>query len=318
MLTLQMIEEARERIAPYAVKTPLLRLNNLDAALGCEVYVKAECMQNIGAFKLRGAMNRAMTLTKEEIACGLVTASSGNHGRALAFAGKMLGAKVTVVVPNTATPLKKENIRKLGAEIVECDNTERFIVAERIARETGATMVPPFNDEGVMAGQGTIGLEVLEQCPQLDVVVSPVAGGGLLGGLATAIKGVAPEVKVIGAEPSVRARYSESLKAGRPVTVENHPTVADALAALTPGEKCFPSVQKYVDEVVTVDDEYILKGMKLLLTEGKLLAEPSSCIVLGAVLQGKIKVKPTDKVCFVISGGNVAFEQLKMLDDVEI
>ena len=317
-LTIERIRQAQARIAPYTARTPLLRLQNLDESLGCEVYAKAECMQITGAFKLRGAMNKALTLTPEELGRGIVAASSGNHGKGIAYAAKLLGAKATIVMPYTAAPVKVDAIRALGAEIVQCDVSERFEVAERLCRERGATMVPPFNDEDVMAGQGTAGLEIMEQCPELNAVVVPVSGGGLISGVSTAVKAVSPETRVYGAEPAALPRYSESLKAGKPVKVEPKKSIADALVAQTPGSLCFPCVAAHTDGFAAVDDAFLLKGMKLLLTEGKLLCEPSSAIGLGAVLQGLIPVKKTDKVCFLISGGSVALEQLKILEGVTI
>ena len=167
-LTVQEIREARARIAPYAVKTPLLRLAALDGYLGCRVYAKAECMQVTGSFKYRGAMNKILSLSKEELSRGIVAASSGNHGKALAYAAKMLGVKATIVLPYTAAQIKVDTIAGWGAETVRCDVSERFEVAERICRERGATLVPPFNDEVVMAGQGTAGLELMEQEPELE------------------------------------------------------------------------------------------------------------------------------------------------------
>ena len=162
-MDLQTIKAARERIAPYTVQTPLIRMANLDAFLGCQVYVKAECMQITGAFKLRGAMNRALSLSGEELARGLVCASSGNHGKGLAYAAKALGTKATIVMPYTSPKVKVEAIKALGAEVVQCETSERFDVAERVCAEKGATMVPPYNDEAVMTGQGTAGLEIMEQ-----------------------------------------------------------------------------------------------------------------------------------------------------------
>ncbi len=315
-LNIDTIRAARERIAPYIVRTPLLHLQNLDSYLGCQVYAKAECMQITGAFKLRGAMNKALTLTAEQLARGIVAASSGNHGRGIAYAAKLLGAKATIVMPRTSPPVKVEAIRALGAEIVQCETSERFRIADEICAEQGATMVPPFNDEDIMAGQGTIGLEVVEQCSDLDMIVVPVSGGGLLGGVSAAIKAVSPRTRVYGAEPAALPRYSASLAAGKLITVEQKKSIADALVAQTPGAICFPYVAANTDGFAAVEDEFLLRGMKLLLAEGKLLAEPSACIGIGAVLQGLIAVKPEDKVCFVISGGSVGLEQLRMLDDV--
>ena len=315
-MDLQSIKAARERIAPYIVQTPLIRLPNLDAWLGCQVYVKCECMQITGAFKLRGAMNKALSLSGEELARGIVAASSGNHGRGIAYAAKALGTKATIVMPYTAPKVKVEAIKALGAEVVQCETSERFDVAERVRAETGATMVPPDNDEAVMTGQGTAGLEIMEQLPEVDAVVVPVSGGGLIGGVSTAIKAMDSRVKVYGAEPANLPRYSLSLAAGSIQKVEQKPTIADALVSQAPGGKCFPYVKANVDGVSPVSDEYVLKGMKLLLCEGKILAEPSSGIGMGAVLEGKLKFKPTDKVCFLISGGSVGLEQLAALRDV--
>ena len=318
VLNLHEIEKARERIAPYIVKTPLLRLKNLDKYLGCEVYVKPECMQNTGSFKYRGAMNKILSLTEDELQRGIVAASSGNHGKAIAYAAKMLGVKATIVLPYSAAKVKEDIIRSLGAEVVHCDVAERFEVAERLCRERNATLAPPFNDETVMGGQGTAGLEIMDACPDLDAVIVPVSGGGLIGGLSTAVKAVSPRTKVYGAEPAVLPRYAVSLKAGKPVMVEKKTSIADGLISLIPGNVCFPYVAANTDGFAGVGGEYILKGMKLLLLEGKVLCEPTSGITLGAVLQGLLPVKKTDKVCFFISGGSVSLEQIKKLEDVSI
>ena len=317
-LTVREIREARERIAPYITQTPLVRLCNLDAYLGCEVYAKAECMQVTGAYKLRGAMNKALSLTEEELSRGLVAASSGNHGKAIAYAAKLLGAKATIVMPNTAPQVKVDAVRALGAELVQCEVAERFDVAARICAERGATLVPPYNDETVMAGQGTVGLEIAEQCPGVDAVVVPVSGGGLIGGVSTALRAVSPDTKVYGAEPAVLPRYTASLKAGEPTAVEQEKTIADALVSQKPGAVCFPYVAANTAGFADVDEEYILKGWKLLLTEGKLLSEASSAIGLGAILQGALAFRPTDKVCFLISGGSVSIDQLEILNTVTI
>lgn len=310
-LTIEKIRDARERIGEYIVQTPLLRLHSLDPYLGCEVYAKAECMQTTGSFKLRGAMNKILSLTDEELQRGIVAASSGNHGKAVAYACMKLGIKATIILPETVAKVKEDTIRKWGAEIVKCDVSQRFEVAERICRERNAVLVPPFNDEMIMAGQGTAGLEIMEQCPQLSKVIVPVSGGGLIGGVSTAVKAVSPETLVYGAEPAVLPRYTESIRAGKPVMVEKRSTIADALPSQIPGSVCFPCVSANTDGFADVEEEFILRGMKLLLMEGKLLCEPSSGIGIGAVLQGLIPVRPEEKVCFVISGGSVSKEQLR-------
>ena len=317
-LALKDIEQARRRIAPYIVQTPLLRLYALDKYLGCRVYAKAECMQTTGSFKLRGAMNRLLSLTESELRRGIVAASSGNHGKAIAYAAGKLDVRATIVLPYTAAKNKVDTIRKWGAEIVQCDVSERFEVAEKLCRERNATLVPPFNDETVMAGQGTAGLEIIEQCPGLDAVIVPVSGGGLIGGVSAAVKSVSPETAVYGAEPAALPRFTASLRAGRPVLVEKKTTIADGLVTQIPGDVCFPHVAAHTDGFADVEEKFILQGMKLLLLEGKLLCEPSSGISLGAVLQGLLPLKAEDKVCFFISGGSVSLEQLRLLETVEI
>ena len=312
-LTIEKIRDARERIRPHILCTPLLRMSSLDPFLGCRVYVKAECMQTTGAFKLRGVMNKVLSLSAQELERGLVAASSGNHGMALAYAGWKLGVRVTVVLPDTAARVKAERIRAWGAETVCCEVSERFEVAQKLCRERGATLVPPYNDEEVMAGQGTLGLEMMEQCPELDALVVPVSGGGLLAGVATAARALASGIRVFGAEPAALPRYTASLRAGKPVTVESRRTIADALVSQRPGDLCFPCVAAQTDGVLDVGEEEILRGMKLLLMEGKLLCEPSSAVGIGAALAGLVPVLPRDRVCFVISGGNVALEQLQSL-----
>ena len=315
-ISIDVIKEAQRRIAPYAVCTPLFRMQNLDRFLGCRVYVKAECMQITGSFKLRGALNKMLSLSEEELSRGIVAVSSGNHGRAVAYVAGLLGAKAAIVMPRTAPAVKLENIRALGAEIILCDAAERFQVGAAVCEERGATLIPPYNDEAVMAGQGTCGLEIAEQAPDLDMLIVPVSGGGLLSGVSAAVRACAPQTILYGAEPEGLPRYSASLAAGRPVKVERHPSLADALLSDTPGALCFPVIRENVHAVCPVSDEYLARAMKLLLTEGKLFAEPSACIGIGAVLQGLIPVSKTDRVCFLVSGGNAGLDQLSILENV--
>lgn len=263
------IRAAQQRISSHIVRTPLLRLKNLDEALGCQVYIKAENMQTAGSFKLRGALNRSLSLAPDELARGLVCASSGNHGRGIAYAAKLLGTHATVVMPRSSPRIKADAIKALGAEVVLCEVDERFQIAEKLCAEKNATLIPPYDDEYVMAGQGTAGLEIVEQCPDLDTVIVPVSGGGLIGGISTAVKTLAPQMKIFGAEPAAQPRYGKSLAAGKIVTVPKQATLADALVTLSPGVNCFPVVQRNVDEMFAVDDSFMLKAMKILLTEGK-------------------------------------------------
>ena len=315
--SIQDIREALDRIAPYIIETPLLRMQNLDRFLGCQVYVKLENLQNtVGAFKLRGALNRILSCPAETLKKGVVAVSSGNHGKAVAYVAKMLGIPATIVIPDTAAKVKIEAIQQLGADVVLTTVTERFREGERIAKEKAVPLIHPYNDYAVMAGQGTAGLEIMEQQPDLDAVVVPMSGAGLIGGVSEAIKSIAPQVKVWGAEPAVLPKFTESRKAGESVDVGASPTIADALVSSKMGDLCFPVANRNVDMAADVDEAYILKGMKLLLMEGKLLAEPSSCIGMGGMLQGLYPVKPDMKVCFLISGGSVGFSQLEKLKDV--
>lgn len=307
MLSLEAIKEAQERIRPYVYETPLIRLQNLDEIAGCQVYVKAENMQRINAFKIRGALNKALQLSPETLKNGIVTASSGNHGRGVAFAGKLLGVPVTVVMPEGAPDVKKEAVQALGAKMVLCEKSQRFIIARQIAEEKKACFIHPFDDYDVMAGQGTAGLEIMKQLPEADAVVVPIGGGGLISGVAFAVKSVKPEIKVYGCEPAQCSRYTVSLAAGKPTEVKSGNTIADGTTSSKPGDKTFPIVQEKVDQVIPVEEEFIAEAVKTFVLKGKIVAEPSSCMTLGAVLQGKLRFKKENKVVFFLSGGNVDF-----------
>ena len=313
MLSLEKIFQARNRLAPYVYHTPLLHLHALDPLLGCQVYVKAECMQLTHSFKIRGALNRILQLTPEERARGVVTASSGNHGRGVAYAAKMLGIQATVVIPDHAPAVKIQAVRDLGAEVILCDKPKRFAIAEKLRDEKGLCYIPPFNDYEVMAGQGTIALEILEDLPNPSAVLIPLGGGGLTSGIATAIKGIRPETRVYACEPARIPRFTVSLKEGKPTAVPQLDTIADGVATLCPGDKTLPIVHDKVDQVIDVPEEALLPAMKLLLTEGKVLAEPSSSIGLAAIQSGQLTFRPEDKVVFVLSGGNVDFSLVQKL-----
>ena len=317
MISVNSIYQAREQIKPYIVKTPLIRLQNLDEYAGCEVYAKLENMQNTKAFKLRGAMNKILSLTDAEKDAGIICSSSGNHGQAVSYASKLLGIKATIVIPETAPEFKVEAIRQHGASTEFCTVDDRFIVTERLAEKHGYTIVPPFEDDMVMAGQGTVGLEIMEEKIPFDHVLVPASGGGLVGGISTALKESGFAGKVIGVEPERLPRYTESLEAGKPVQLESQKTIADALVVNRPGTLNFEAVQRHVDEFLTVSDETMLKAQKMLLMEGKVLAEVSSAIGLGALIDKKLDVKKDEKVCLVVSGGNLGFNQLELLKDIE-
>lgn len=318
MFGIEEILAARERLAPYVYRTPVIHLENLDERLGCQVYVKPECMQRTNSFKIRGALNKMLSMPREELKNGVVAASSGNHGKGVAFAAKLLGIKAVIVIPDNAPQVKVEGIRALGAEVVQCKLSERHVIAGQLSEQHGYTIIHPYDDYQIIAGQGTLGLEIAEQLPDADYVVVPIGGGGLIGGVSTAIHSRLPEAKVIGAEPEVLRRYARSLEAGERIDLGEQKSVADALLTQKPGERNYPIVTANVSQFVGVRDEFMLKAMKLLLLEGKILAEPSSSIVIGAALQGVLPVKKTDKVCFVISGGNVGLDQIAGLEAVTL
>ncbi|MDM5246343.1 threonine/serine dehydratase [Lysinibacillus sp. G4S2] len=310
MLTLEQIFTAKQRISSYVYETPIIRLNGLDELLGCHVYIKAENMQKTNSFKLRGALNKMLSMPLEQLQKGVVAASSGNHGKGVAYAAKLLNVKATIVLPDSAPTIKIEGIRTLGAEVVQCKLAERHVVTEKLSRDHGYCIIHPYDDYDIMAGQGTAGLEIFAQLPDVNTIVVPMGGGGLISGIATAVKSLAPPIKIIGVEPAVVSRYAKSLEAGERLLLEEQKSLADALLTLQPGERNFPIVQQLVDEVVSVDEASIQRGMKTLLTEGKFIAEPSSSIGIGAALQGLLPIHQNEKVCFLISGGNVGLEAL--------
>lgn len=318
MLTLEDVKKAQKRLAPYVYQTPVIRLRNLDAYLGCEVYVKAECMQLTNSFKIRGALNKALQLSPEQLKNGIVTASSGNHGKGVAYAGKMLGVPVTVVIPEHAPQVKLDAVKDLGAEVVRCEKSKRFDIAMNISKERNCCYIHPFDDYDVMAGQGTAALEIMEQLPETTAIVSPVGGGGLISGLVTAAKGVNPAVKVYGCEPEQFNRYTVSIAKGEPTLIPMGDSIADGIMTMKPGIKNFPLVRDQVDQIVAVDEEHIYKGMKLLLAYGKVLAEPTSSIGMAAILQGLLKFQATDKVVFLLSGGNVDLSLIQKIDAVKL
>ena len=301
------IKAASERLAPYVKRTPILRAEKLDDDLGCEVYFKPECLQKTGSFKIRGATNKILTLTQEEKDRGIIASSSGNHAQGVAYAAGLLGIKATIVLPTNAPQVKVDNTRALGAEVVQYGfgSIERYKKLYEIVAEKGYTVVHSFNDPALIAGQGTVGYEIMQDLSDVDTVVVPLGGGGVLAGVAVAVKESNPAVRVVGVEPSRIPRYSESRKAGKPVEVELQDTVADGLMITTTGSNTDPIIEKYVDEVIPVDDEYIVRALNEIVYKGKVLVEPSAAIGVAAVLSGALKVRKDEKVCFVLTGGNI-------------
>jgi len=311
MLTLEDILAARDRLRAVASVTPMI---DVSAAAGRPLRLKCENMQPGGAFKIRGAYNMVAQLTAEQQQQGVITYSSGNHGQAMALAARTLGIPAVVVMPTTAPAIKAEGARALGAEVIFAGTTslERRVRAEEEAAGRGLTMVPPFDHEWIIAGQATLGLEILEQCPGAAAVVVPVGGGGLAAGVALALKLRNPGIRVIGVEPAGAACMKASLDAGHPVTLPGTSSVADGLMAVRPGELTFEYVRRFVDTVVTVDEQSILEAVRWTFTRAKIVAEPSGATSLAAVLaEGMILPPPgSGPVVAIISGGNVAPEIL--------
>lgn len=304
--------KARERIREFVYDTPLIRLDYISEALGTSVYAKMENMQRTNSFKIRGALNKVRKLSREELQRGLVTASSGNHGKAIATCAKMLGIPAKIVLPDTSTETKRELIKDLGAEIVISTVEKRFEVAKEISEREGMTFIHPFDDLDVSEGQGTIAVEILNKMDHLKMIV-PIGGGGLISGIAMYTKGVTRWAEVIGVEPEYVARYTASLKEGRPIDVKRGETLADGLLSVKPGEKVFEIVRDLVDQVVTCQDKYIKKALDLLYNKEKLIVEPSSAIGLGAILEGKIKYDDRDKLVLIITGGNVEASSIEKI-----
>ena len=306
MIQLSDVKAAQERIAPYIVRTPLLRQPALDEILGCEVYLKHEGLQFTGSFKLRGASNALLALSQEERDKGVVAASSGNHAQGVACAAQRLGVDAVIVMPTNVNPVKLEGCKAFGAKtmLVGTLSSERENAAAQLVETEGRTFVHPFDNAYVSAGQGTIGLEVLEDQPQLDAVVVPIGGGGLISGIATAVKGVKPECRMVGVEPAGAPRYTVSREKGHIVTLEKVSTIADGTRTDHSVQRSFEVVEDKVDDIVLAEDEYIKKAIKLLVSKAKIVAEPSSVMGVAAVLSGALKFRPEDKVCFVLSGGN--------------
>ena len=300
---------AQERIQPVAVRTPLVRL---DAAVthGREIYIKAESAQPIGSFKLRGAYNKIAQLSPEQLKLGVITYSSGNHAQGVAYAARALGAKAVIVMPDNAPVVKREATAALGAEIVFVGpaSSERKVKAEELAARHGYTMVPPYDDPDVIAGQGTCGLEIIEQLPEVELVLSPVSGGGLLSGVATAIKLKRPDIKVFGAEPELSGDAKESFDTKQLIewpASKTTRTLADGLRTQSLGQLNFTHVLRYVDGIVTVTEEEMLDAMRTMLDHSALVPEPSGAVTLAAALFHADELPQASKIVVILSGGNI-------------
>ena len=313
LVDLDTIRAAAKRVASIAFKTPLVRAPFPGVAgrgMGREIWLKAESLQPIGAFKIRGAANKILQLTPEEIGRGVITYSSGNHAQGVAYAAREVGAKAVIVMPSNAPAIKRAGTLALGAEVVDVGvaSSERLAVSERLVREHGYIVIPPYDDEQIIAGQGTCGLEIVEELPDVDLVLSPVSGGGLLSGVAAAVKQLRPQAKVFGIEPELAGDTAESFRTGSIVTWGaelTSRTIADGLRTQSVGVRNFAHIQAFVDGVITVTEAEIRAAMRAIVATTRLVPEPSGAVTTAALLFHAGELPEYKKAVAVVSGGNV-------------
>jgi threonine dehydratase len=301
------ILEARDRIAGIVHQTPILKDEKLEARIGCKIYFKAENLQRAGSFKIRGAYNKISQLSSDEKSRGVITASAGNHAQGVALAAKLNGISSTIVLPEFAPLTKIVATKALGAEVIMHGSTfdEAVDHSRRLQEEKGLTYVHAFDDDRIIAGQGTIGLEIAEVRPDVSVVVVPIGGGGIISGIAIAIKELIPGVRVVGVQAENVAPVRPSLAAGRPVEIDYKPTIADGIAIKRPAERTLAIIKEYVDEIVEVSEEEISEGIFHLAQNAHLVVEGAGAAGAAAVIAGKVKLNPDDRVCAVLCGGNI-------------
>jgi threo-3-hydroxy-L-aspartate ammonia-lyase len=312
-LSIDDVRAARERIAPYVHRTPVLTSRQIDERVGCRVFFKCETFQRVGAFKARGAFSRMTLLNSGE---SVVAFSSGNHAQAVALAARELGIRATIVMPMDAPASKVAATRGYGAHVILYDRVggeSREAIAQKLVDEEGAVLVPPFDDDLVIAGQGTLGLELLEDVPDLEVIATPCGGGGLLSGVSLAAKGINPAIRLYGVEPELGNDMQRSVEKGEPVTIPLPMTIADALQTTRPAERTLSLVQSLTEGIVTVSDLELRQAMATLASRMKLLVEPGGAAAFAALLHGKIPNVSERKVGIVLSGGNVDLERFGSL-----
>lgn len=309
-VTLTDIQQAAERIKPYAHRTPVMTNESLNQQVGAQVFMKCENLQKVGAFKFRGATNAVFSLTDEEAAQGVVTHSSGNHAAALALAARNRGIPAYIVMPSNAPQVKKDAVSGYNGQITFCEPTlqARESTMESIREKTGATVVHPYDNERVIAGQGTAVLELLADVPDLDIIITPVGGGGLLSGTAIAAKGLKPSIRVIAGEPEMADDAFRSMQAGKIIPSVNPKTVADGLLTSL-GNLTFPIIQQNVEQIVIVSEAGIIASMKFVWERAKIIIEPSSAVAIGVLWEKKIDLSGL-KIGVIISGGNVDLASL--------
>ncbi len=310
LVSLGDLEAAARVLSGVAVRTPLLPADAVTDRVGGPVFIKPEMLQRGGAFKFRGAYNYLSKMAPADRARGVIAPSSGNHAQAVALAAKLYGVPATVVMPTTVTAAKRGGAERLGARVVLAGTTtaDRMERAEELVREEGLSLVPPYDHPWIIAGQGTVGLEIADDLADVEAVLVPVGGGGFSAGVATAIKLRLPNARIIGVEPTGAAKLSRARAAGKPVKLERSTGLADGLLAVEVGHLTFAHHQRYVDDVVLVDDEALTSAMRLLLDRMKLVVEPSGAITVAALLEGKFT--PRGPTVAVLSGGNIEWDGL--------
>lgn len=309
-VTLTDIQQAAERIRPFAHHTPVLTCESLNQRVGAQVYLKCENLQKVGAFKFRGACNAVFSSSDEQAERGVCTHSSGNHAQALALAAKLRGIPAYIVMPNNAPQVKKDAVAGYGGQISYCAPTleAREATLRRVYERTGANVVHPYNDERVIAGQGTAALELLTDIPDLDVVIAPVGGGGLLSGTSIAAKGLKPNIRVLAGEPEMADDAHRSMREGKIVPSENPKTIADGLLTSL-GILTFPIIRENVEQIVTVSEQGIIESMKFIWERAKIIIEPSAAVAVAVLWERKIDLSGL-KVGVILSGGNVDLNRL--------
>ena len=304
-VTFDMIKEAAETIKGSVKRTQIIECPTMEKLTGNKVFFKLENLQKTGSFKVRGALNKIMHLTDEEKARGVIASSAGNHAQGVALGATNLGIKSTIVMPGTAPLSKVMATRGYGAEVVQVGTVydDAYKKACEIQAETGATFLHPFDDPYVIAGQGTIGMEIIEDLEDVDMVIVPIGGGGIASGIAKAVKSLKPSVKMVGVEAENAASMLEAVKQGCPCTIKTTPTIADGIAVARAGQLTCEMIRDYVDEIVTVSEDDIARAILFLMEKGKVVAEGAGATPVAALLAGKIK-EQGQNICCVISGGN--------------
>ncbi|MFB0544509.1 MAG: threonine/serine dehydratase [Asgard group archaeon] len=312
LIELNDILKAQRIIDGHVHRTPLVTSATLGRRIGAKLHFKAEVFQKTGCFKPRGALNKLHNLTEEEKGRGVITISAGNHAQGLAYASSLLGIKATVIMPQNAVKSKVEATKGYGAEVIlHGTHKELMPKCREVQQQRGLTLIHPFDDPFIIAGHGTIGLEILEDLPTVEMVVVPIGGGGLISGIATALKSKKPDVKIIGVEPTGAAAMSKSLQIDEVVHLDEINTVADGLAAPFAGRYTLAHVKEYVDKVVLVSDEEIIAALRLILERCKILTEPSGAASFAALLFDKVVIPRDSHVVCVLSGGNIDISLLK-------